>query len=613
MKHPTRVYVVVAILLGALSYYTAQRLSDRPSRPTPSEFARAVDLSPLDRVAVHSDGRLRSFESHAHVFMRYVSGPHQVLGQRRGFTYLDMMFRPERYDGLDVIFVKSKPVRMYMAQRLGERGDLDPARLARFESTGLISSELIMTDPGVRELMARLGRDAMRAARAVEEVQSAIHVRSPALLVDRLRMIPPPRGDEKSAWISIVTLSQSGVAPMDATHGHGHSHGHGHVHVGHDHDHDHDHHGHSHAAHAGAPGAPVIPGLDPALGVRLTSAWTDLIGAWRAEDAERVNAAVARLAEQLPQVNAAIYPNQSRLAWESRYFHLNNMTWVWLVYLVSVALLLMAVVYRWPWARRAGVGVFLIAFSLQTVAFFLRWYVSGRFPNSNMFEAVTTAAWFGALGAFAFEYFARQTPMRNLFFLTSAVASMAALMAAHFLPVQLNPTIGNMMPILHDVWLYIHVNVTIFSYALIGMAAVTATMYLLYRFGGGPPDFARVGGAASMIMRDGGRKSGEKATPGEVLDGATMVLMELAFVLLWAGLVMGAIWADHSWGRPWGWDPKEVFALATFLVFAVLIHVRFKVRDKGLWTAILAIIGCAVMLFNWTVINFVITGLHSYA
>ena len=92
-----------------------------------------------------------------------------------------------------------------------------------------------------------------------------------------------------------------------------------------------------------------------------------------------------------------------------------------------------------------------------------------------------------------------------------------------------------------------------------------------------------------------------------------MILVELSFILLWAGIVMGAIWADHSWGRPWGWDPKEVFALNTFLIFVVLIHTRMKVKDKGLWTAWLALLGCAVMLFNWIIINFTISGLHSYA
>ncbi|MGP1309419.1 MAG: cytochrome c biogenesis protein CcsA, partial [Phycisphaerales bacterium] len=183
--------------------------------------------------------------------------------------------------------------------------------------------------------------------------------------------------------------------------------------------------------------------------------------------------------------------------------------------------------------------------------------------------------------------------------------------------------IGNMMPILHDVWLYIHTNVIIFSYVLIAMAAVTAILYLLYRLGGGTPDFARAGGAGALLsMNDAAAKSDapgadagaiRKTTAGEVFDGATMVLLELAFILLWAGTIMGAIWADHSWGRPWGWDPKEVFALNTFIIFVVLVHVRLKVKDKGLWTAWLALIGCAVMIFNWTVINFVISGLHSYA
>jgi cytochrome c-type biogenesis protein CcsB len=236
-----------------------------------------------------------------------------------------------------------------------------------------------------------------------------------------------------------------------------------------------------------------------------------------------------------------------------------------------------------------------------------------------MFEAVTTAAWFGGAGAVLLELVARRAPMRNLFFLGSAVASMTALMAADFLPLSLTPAIGNMMPILHDVWLYIHTNVIIFSYVLIAMAAVTAIMYLLYRLGGGSPDFARAGGAGALLsMNDAAASTdagstAKKVTAGEVFDGATMVLLELAFILLWAGVIMGAIWADHSWGRPWGWDPKEVFALNTFIIFVVLVHVRLKVKDKGLWTAWLAVLGCAVMIFNWTVINFVISGLHSYA
>jgi len=262
---------------------------------------------------------------------------------------------------------------------------------------------------------------------------------------------------------------------------------------------------------------------------------------------------------------------------------------------------------------KVGLAMFLVAVLLHTFSVGLRWWVSGRWPNSNMFEAVTTAAWFGAFFALAFEIFLPRSPVRGIVALGGAGTGMVALMCAHFMPLSLDPTISNMMPVLHDVWLYIHTNVIIFSYALIFMASVTAGIYLLWRGslrlrGQSQGAILHAGGGGTSMMLAGRARS-----LGEVMDGATMILVELSFILLWAGIVMGAIWADHSWGRPWGWDPKEVFALNTFLVFAVLVHVRWRVRDKGLWTALLAVTGCAVMLFNWVVINFTIAGLHSYA
>jgi cytochrome c-type biogenesis protein CcsB len=273
-------------------------------------------------------------------------------------------------------------------------------------------------------------------------------------------------------------------------------------------------------------------------------------------------------------------------------------------------------VYRWRPAGWAGLTVFLIAFGFHTFAIGLRWYVSGRWPNTNMFEAVTTSVWFGGCGAIVLEIIARKTSMRNVFALGAAFSSMIALMCARFMPLYLDANIANKMPVLHDVWLYIHTNVIIFSYCLIAMAAVSALLYLRYRAIGGNKDYARVGGAGSLVMSAPGISAGSgssAASIGAVFDGATMVLMELSFILLWAGIVMGAIWADHSWGRPWGWDPKEVFALNTFIIFALLIHVRLKTKDKALWTALLAFAGAGVMIFNWIIINFQIVGLHSYA
>jgi len=433
-----------------------------------------------------------------------------------------------------------------------------------------------------------------------------------------------------------------------------------------------------------------VPGLSDELSTKIADAWRGLQTAWHDQDASAANQSIAKLAEFLPTVAPTLYPSSERLGMESWYFRYKSMTWVWLFYLACTVPLLMSVIYSWDGARKVGMVLFVIAFLAHTVSVGVRWYISGRWPNANMFEAVTTAAWFGGVAAIILERITRRTPFRNLFALGSAVMSMGALMAAYFLPAQLDSSISNKMAALNDIWLYIHTNMIIWSYAVIGLACIPAllllrhrwckawdealipklrlmilpvalvilnyTAYKLLMLAIDPEVFAmpratfaamtgafsgsvmialleamgararRVGGiaversasgGASALMQSASKNPGflkqERPSASQVFDGATMVLVELSFIMLWTGLVMGAVWADHSWGRPWGWDPKEVFALNTFLIFLILIHVRLKVKDKSFWTAIIAVIGFEVMMFNWIVVNFVITGLHSYA
>ncbi len=573
----------LGVIVIALAF--AGRARSELAAPEPTRFAREVDLSPLDRVAVHEEGRLKSFNSFASSMMQFVSGPHQVNGNTDAFSYLDLMFRPAAYADVPVVWVKSKPLRGQIAEALRRSVDASVApeqqaaaraelelRLGRFARSGMIESAMLL-DPAVQQLMDEGERDLIRTSKAVSQIRTAMVVGQPQVLEQNLRIVPPPGGGAHDPWL---TVEQFVAAP--------------------------------------GPGAGAA--ADPEAAIQIRAAWQDLGIAWTAQDAPRASAALLALADALPRVNPALYPDLERLGLESWYFNAHNMTWVWMIYLLSVVLLVMSVVYRWRPAGLAGLAVFAVAFAFHTAAILVRWKASGRWPNANMFEAVTTSVWFGGCLAIVLELLVRRTSLKYVFALGSAVASMVALMCAHFMPVSLNPNISNKMPVLHDVWLYIHTNVIIFSYVLIAMAAVSALLYVLYRAGGGAADYVRAGGAGGLLLRrpDGGSYLAEgRATAGQVFDGATMVLMELAFVLLWTGLVMGAIWADHSWGRPWGWDPKDVFALNTFIVLALLVHVRKKVADKGLWTALLALAGFVVMLFNWIVINFFIVGLHSYA
>jgi cytochrome c-type biogenesis protein CcsB len=570
---------LMVLLLACLGLQAAER-----------PLHEQVDLSPLGRVAVQTEGRLKSFGSFANTQMQFVSGPRRINGQAPDFTYLDMLLRSEAYADADVVYVKNREVRAEIAEALQRADPALEERLRTFEATGLISEALIAR-PELRPTLQRLEGDLVRTAKQMDALRGAIGVKQPSYLLGNLRVIPPADGSPDKPWTSIGDIMLLGADPATLP-----------------------------PAFRDRIPAP-IEGLDRAQQERLAGAWRDLARAWNRGEVPAINAAIATIADVLPALKPEAYPERSRLEWESWYFRAGNMSWVWFVYLGAIVFLLLGVVYRWRPATAIGLGVFGCGFLLQTAAVGLRWYISGRWPNSNMFEAVTTAAWMGAALAVVAEVLLRRTPMRGIVALGGATTGMVALMAAHFLPAELNPNISNMMPVLHDVWLYIHTNVVIFSYALIFMAAVSATVYLALRAFGAPAVHARVGGAGAALALAAGGGGVEAARPGpgrmaalgEVLDGVTMLLMELSFVMLWAGIVMGAIWADHSWGRPWGWDPKEVFALNTFIVFALLIHVRWKVRDKGLWTAVLTVIGAAVMLFNWIVINFVITGLHSYA
>lgn len=551
-------------------------------------FADKVDVSALGSIAVQIDGRVKSFDSHAAQTMQFITGPRRIDDQSRVFSYLDLIFRAQRYEDEPIIYVKKKQVRatiidaLRLDSTLAQSANLEH-RLDAFLETGLIAPALLERD-SIRSLRARLAQDLIRTAAPAADIDTALALRDSRMLFDRWNIIPPSQGDEQSRWLSPLELvsMQPGSASGQ---------------------------------------------LSPDHQARVSSAIQQLGTAWINSDADGVNVAAAQLAALLPTINRDIYPSTGRLSWESWYFRAPwyfggpNMTGIWVLYALALVPMLLSVVFRWNGARWAGMGLFLIAFGFHTFALLLRWYVAQRWPNTNMFEAVITSAWFGGVLALVMEPIVRRTGMRGLFMLGSSAASMVALMCAYYMPIALNPNISNKMPVLHDVWLYIHTNVIIFSYCLIFMAAISALLYLARRFfflwteNPPPPEFAKVGGAGSLIMTGPGavQLTQQRATFGQVLDGTTMILMELSFILLWTGLVMGAIWADHSWGRPWGWDPKEVFALNTFIIFAILIHTRLKTKDKGLWTAVLAVIGAGVMLFNWIFINFYIVGLHSYA
>ena len=299
--------------------------------------------------------------------------------------------------------------------------------------------------------------------------------------------------------------------------------------------------------------------------------------------------------------------------------------------------------FKSGWLRKLLMSIYVLAASIgSALAMYLIWF-RVEYPRNDLGTWILIFASFLVLGFYLYLLLSslRALPqllyrptIRPVFLLAANMTGFFALMlAAYVIPG--GGTLTSIMGILDDIMLRIHTVLIISSYALIFVAAVIAVVYLCgYYFGTsrGPGISAPTGplGAGFMSANAGydlrrerpiaaGDMPGDEG-PGSKLpqwlvqmDWCHLIILNLVFIMLFVGTVLGAVWADYSWGRPWGWDPKEVFALNTWLVYAILIHTRLFVTNKGVWTAWLSVAGCAMMAFNWCFVNFFIVGLHSYA
>jgi ABC-type transport system involved in cytochrome c biogenesis permease subunit len=344
---------------------------------------------------------------------------------------------------------------------------------------------------------------------------------------------------------------------------------------------------------------PPVPGITEEAALAWTRVWSTLRAGWLAGDAETVQAALDDLvALQGAMVEPGSTPGRAQRAAEVRYYRSGKFTYGWLLYFFALLVSVWALVSGW-WRVWAAALVLLVpALALHVYGLSLRWFILGRIPVGNIFEAVVASTAIGIFIALLIEL-ARGT--RVLLVGASAVGFAALLAAQYVLP---GGELEMLPAILDDVQLRIHTVTIITAYALTFVAAVIALVYLagyaIARWRGHTLSDGTISGSAAAWLRD--------------VDATHLMLLHLIFVLLFVGgLALGAAWADYAWGRPWGWDAKEVFALNTWLIYAILIHVRYVVRQRGLWTAGLSLAGCAMVSFNWFIVNFYIVSIHSYA
>lgn len=233
-------------------------------------------------------------------------------------------------------------------------------------------------------------------------------------------------------------------------------------------------------------------------------------------------------------------------------------------------------------------AVIIIVFVGHGIGLGIRWYISGHAPWSNGYEAVVFIAW--------------STLLAGLFFIKKnpAVLAVTALLAGMMLFVTelnlLDPEITPLQPVLKSYWLMIHVAVITSSYGFLGVSAILGVLNLfLYLFLGK------------------GNKKRLKMNINE-LTGVSEMSMIIGLFMLTIGTFLGGVWANESWGRYWGWDPKETWALVSVLTYAIILHLRFipGLNGKFLFNTV-SLWGFSAILFTFFGVNFKLVGLHSYA
>ena len=225
-----------------------------------------------------------------------------------------------------------------------------------------------------------------------------------------------------------------------------------------------------------------------------------------------------------------------------------------------------------------------------------RGLAAGRVPWGNMYEFTISTSL-----AVAIVYLAlvRRYRLQWLGLAVTLVLGSALGIAvlALYLPA------GPLVPALDSYWLVIHVSAAAISGGGFTIGALASILYL-------------VKARAEQRALDGRPMAGPlRRVPGsDAIDAIAYKVHAFAFPLWTFGvLVAGPIWAYHAWGRAWGWDPKEVWSLVTWVVYAAYLHARATAGWRGRRAAVVAIVGWAVFLFNFVGINLLVSGLHAYA
>jgi len=314
-------------------------------------------------------------------------------------------------------------------------------------------------------------------------------------------------------------------------------------------------------------------------------------GDWSAPDKN-----VAAILAYQHKTSADIIPSQQKLQAEKffkRYSITNKLILVYiftgLVLLALVMIKMIKTELDMTKITKTVQGVFLLAFAIHTLVLAARWYIGGHAPWSNAYEAMLYVAWSMALAGVIFMKYSPMVPS-----LTSIIAG--STLATTFFN-EMNPQITNLVPVLKSYWLNIHVSMITASYGFLGLSMILGLFTLVL-----------------FILRNPQNKNIDHSiTEATRINEMTAIV---GLFMLTIGNFLGGIWANESWGRYWGWDPKETWAWISILVYVAILHIRFIPwfnKNYAYNYAVASTVAYSSIIMTFVGVNYYLSGMHSYA
>jgi cytochrome c-type biogenesis protein CcsB len=312
-------------------------------------------------------------------------------------------------------------------------------------------------------------------------------------------------------------------------------------------------------------------------------------------DWSEANKALRGISNYQKDVGAAIYPSETKIQTEILYNKLNIFERLWpYFFFVGFVLLILSFAkiikpaMKIDWASKTTMALIILFFIALTAGLGMRWYISGHAPWSDGYESLLYISWATVLAGFIFS---KNSPITLA---ATAILAGLTLFVAHLS--WMDPQVTNLVPVLKSYWLTIHVSMITASYGFLGLGALL--------------------GFIVLILFNLKSESNQKQIGASIkeLNAINEMSLMIGLAMLTIGNFLGGVWANESWGRYWGWDPKETWALVTILVYAIVVHLRFikPIYSDYSFSAI-SLLSFTSVIMTYFGVNYYLAGMHSYA